>query len=553
MKINKLLVILSLGVITVSSSISSGFASSYSKVVKKQAIGSGSQTIYVLNLEDYIYEQNIEEGYDAPDLVVQFEEYAKSKGYTNAKVVYETTDTNETMYNELLTGKNSYDVMCTSDYMIQKMANENLLEPLDRSLIPNYTKYVSDDIGERLDNIELHIDNETKYVKDYSIGYMWGTLGLLFNPNFKTFVKRNIAHDEVIEDMRQWSTLWDDKYKRTISIKDSVRDTYATGLLYTYDEELKTLRESWLKGKISDEQYNAQLNAIFNRCDNENIAEIKNSLNLLKKNIFGLEVDSGKQDIVTGKIGINLAWSGDAVYSMNQAEDATQVGTNIQELWYALPETGANIWFDGWIMPKNKARSQAQYELVHLFLDFISHPDNAAQNMDYIGYTSFIGGDSVLDLVRKWYDKRVTIDEETGESTFNKTLFDDSWEKVDLSYFFNGTLDKYSIADGDAIFYSDCYLPLKDQTGNISAGRQFFCQYPDENTIKRCAVMEDYKEQNSAILRMWEDFKSDPLPLWALILFIVEIVLIVSALAFYLISKKMKKVLRNKRKETYKH
>ena len=114
------------------------------------------------------------------------------------------------------------------------------------------------------------------------------------------------------------------------------------------------------------------------------------------EDIFGLEVDSGKQDIVTGKIGINFAWSGDAVYSMEQAEEEKEL-----ELYYSIPNTGSNIWMDAWCMPKSDQRSQAQRELAELFLDFLSIPEYTAQNMSYTGYTPFTAGNEILDLTRE--------------------------------------------------------------------------------------------------------------------------------------------------------
>lgn len=164
------------------------FVSTPSEAFASDDIKSGSQTIRIINVEDYIYEQDVESGYDKEDLIIQFEKYAKEKGYKNAHVIYESTDTNETMYNELLTGKNSYDLMCPSDYMIQKLIREGLLAKLDRTKIPNYTKYASKYVASRLDNIQV----KDEFVKDYAVGYMWGTLGILFNPNFSTFSKRNM-------------------------------------------------------------------------------------------------------------------------------------------------------------------------------------------------------------------------------------------------------------------------------------------------------------------------------------------------------------------------
>lgn len=582
----------------------------------RNAVGTGSQVLRVLNMEDYIYEQDIEGGYDAKDLVEQFEDYARELGYNNVSVVYDTTDTNETLYSELQTGKAFYDVICPSDYMCQKLGTDDLLYKLtdeDKEMIPNYfgeESKASTRIKGTLDAIEFH-NNKTdsdEVLGDYAVGYMWGTLGMLFNPTYKTFEKRDLEPETVIEDMQTWDSLWDSKYKNTFSIKDSMRDTYAVGILKTYEEEFQAAQDKYLEDD-NLEAYAAAMDEIFNRCDQHAADEVKPVLNALKNNSFGLEVDSGKQDICTGKIGLNLAWSGDAVYSMDQAEDPEQV-TNPFELCYSVPEIGSNVWFDAWVIPNTK-RSEAQKELALLFLDFICDPENVAQNMDYIGYTSFIGGDAVLELVRDWYDVRASYlevtDEEDEEISYpvcyrdgeevveidysdfladprplNEELFYvdgegeehlfldpmaeegeeaealkyndlaealEDYEEVDLTYFFDGTLDEYE--DEDMFFYSDCYLPYENEDGtqNISVGRQFFCQYPSLETINRCAVMRDYGENNKIIMKMWEDFKSDSLPAWAVALFIVEGVGIVGGVAFYFISRKIKLDIRHKRRE----
>jgi hypothetical protein len=128
-------------------------------------------------------------------------------------------------------------------------------------------------------------------------------------------------------------------------------------------------------------------------------------------------------------------------------------------------------------------------------------------------------------------------------------------ESVDLSYFFKDTLDEYVIDDGDAIFYSDCYLPFtyEDEEGNeqhnISVGRQFFCQYPDEETLNRCAVMKDYGENNKYVMKMWENFKSNTLPTWATTLFIIIIAGAVALVAYFVINSLIKKSLKKKRIE----
>ena len=571
----------------------------------------GSCVLRVLNWEDYIYEQDIDEGYDAPDLVDQFVDYIEENypQYSGVKVVYDTTDTNETMFNELQTGKSHYDLICPSDYMIQKLISQNLLEKMDRQKLPNYQRFVSNFMKDRLDTItatrKLEDGTEVEEkLEDYVAGYMWGTLGLLFNPEFPAFVERGLSKEEVIEDMSSYSALWDKKYKGTISVKDSMRDTYAIGVLETYKDELRAARDLYLTDSNNPEAvstYNHTVSEIMNRCDDETISKVVANLGTLKENVYGLEVDSGKQDIVTKKIGINFAWSGDASYSIYQAHDEEQVSETF-DLLYSVPELGSNIWFDGWVIPKDETRSSEQYELAHLFVDFLSTPESAAQNTDYIGYTSFIGGDAIVDYVRDcydnrtdfvyygeeylslfyedpitneevevWYDSFFNINDKNSlydavelyyydendnkvyiKETYNERLvLKDEWEPVDLKYFFEGTLNEYSLENGDHIFYSDDYLPFTNSDGskNISVGGHFFCALPSEDTMMRCAVMRDFGQNNGKILQMWENFKSDPLPLWAVILFIVEGVIGITAVGYLLLNKVIKQSLRRKRKK----
>lgn len=638
--------------------------------------------IRVLNSEDYIYLNDPDNGYDEPDLIDQFAKYIAdddelSAKYGKVQVVYDTADTMENIYSEMLTGKTSYDLICASDYIVAKMARYDLIKKVDKDLIPNYfgtDGKASQALTERLDNIVITKDGENSPLSDYTVGYMWGTLGLLFNPSYYNNNKEGYSVDEIIEDMADISILWDKKYNNSISIKDSMRDTFAFGLMKAYDEMYKdkdgnehdgfrAMRDKYYVdgGYGSDpataySAYNSEFSELFNYVISENaipqnvINDVVKELNTLKKNIFGLEVDSGKQDIVTGKIGINMAWSGDAVYAMDQAEDPEQV-TTPHELFYSVPETGSNLWMDCWVAPKLKNQSTLQWELAHEFLNYLCDPSIAAKNMDYTGYTSFIAGDDIVDLVRDWYDPRtdevyfidedetyydlyavkddvseVTADvlndgtqsklidyedvisndgssghddsldswklfyvetendEETGEIneilTCEELLLEDSedqktygdltifdtatdeegellYEAVDLTYFFDGTLDEY--ADRDMVFYSDDYCAFAHEyqedggIREICVGRQFYTQYPDRETLARCAVMQDYakgdQDLNPLIMKMWENFKSDSLPVWAIILFIVLVVLIAVGCLYFFLSKYLNKKLRKKRKQ----
>lgn len=575
----------------------------------------GSQTLRLLNWEDYIYLNDEENGYTSEDLVVQFENYVKENypQFSEVSVVYSTTDTNETMLNELATGKAHYDLICPSDYGIQRLMRENSLvkiKPRMEALgLDNYSKYGSKRMTSALNEISAinDVTGEMEYLGEYTVGYMWGTLGIIFNPEYDLY--SDIDPYEMIYDMSDYSNLWSDKYYGGISLKDSIRDTYFVGLAETYKEELLEQLELYQSSQIDADTYNENISEILNRCDDETLNLVKEELLNLKNNIFGLEVDSGKQDIVTGTIGINLAWSGDSVYSMDLADEYNENQGYEPEvgLCYSVPYTGANIWFDGWCMPKDDTRSQAQEYLALLFLDFISDPVNASQNTDYIGYTSFIGGDAILDLMKDWYDIRTNYiyyyDEETDEyydvyyydendeqiyiwyddfhkegenllennpllyyededgeheylteegkqATYNDYLvIDPEWEEVDLSYFFNDTLEEYE-NNVDTIFYSDCYLPFEyNEEENICVGRQFFCQFPDEETINRCVIMADFGDQNDAVRIMWEDFKANDIQPWVIVLFVIEIVLLVGFILFLIIRNNISHHLRKARRK----
>lgn len=584
----------------------------------KRVIEDGDQTLRILNWEDYIYLNDPLNGYFEEDMVEQFKQYAKEYGYENVEVVYSTTDTVETMLNELETGKAHYDLICPSDYGIQKLMQNDMLVDLrtlmDGYDLHNYDNYVSRKIQSYIEGLTA-VNDSSKKVSQYAYGYMWGTLGLLFNPEYDLYKANNISPNKVITDMMDYDILWNEEYNGSISLKDSIRDTYFVGLAKAKKNELVNLMSEYENKIITGDEYNARINNMLNDASDEAIALVKDELIDVKKNIFGLEVDSGKQDIVKGTIGINLAWSGDCVYSMDLADEYNEeVGIDTEfGICYSLPETGANIWFDGWCMPKDN-RSEAQKHLACLFIDFMSDPLNAAKNTDYIGYTPFIAGDEVLDLMRDWYDVRTEliyyyddstertyesdddrylslfyIDPISGEEvevwyndvheesnndpkydsvnlyyeldgiktnliiddeimTYNNYLIMDfnEYETVDLSYFFNESLTEY-LDDIDTIFYSDCYLPFSyiDEDGNeqqnLCVGRQFFAQFPSEETMYRCVMMRDFGEQNDKVRIMWEDFKANTLEPWQFIVFFSIVGILVTAFIFSNIQKYIKK------------
>ncbi len=464
----------------------------------------------VCNWEDYIFD---DEETDYIDMCVRFEDYMREKGY-NVTVTYSTFGTNENLYNDLkIANGYLYDVVCPSDYMIEKMAREGMLTKLteidesfktdsvySRNASPYIKRIFEEDITWEEGDSEVTLG-------DYAAGYMWGTMGYVYR-----LVERVPT---IAEDMLDWTSIWDSAYRHRVTIKDSVRDSYFVGIAYVYKDELETLKRDFDEGRVSFSEYKTTLTEIFNRTDKETVDKVEEALSSLKDNLFGFEVDSGKTDIVTGKIDVYFAWSGDAVYAMDEAES-----DNV-ELYYAVPMQGSNVFFDGWCIPEKAQQKEVALE----FINFLAYPDNAIDNMEYIGYTTSIAGEN--DEILEWAIDTYELETEEPE--------EEGYYEADLSYFFHG----------DAVVYTDI------------RGRQFETQFPTEDIIERCVFMHYFDvETNERINLMWENIKGFTLPLWAMILIIVAIVLLIVAYLLFKFRDKLFKrkdfVVKKEKKSKYK-
>ena len=410
--------------------------------------------LVVYNWDDYIYDGTDDDGNIVEKSVVKrFEEYYKEQHDLVLKVEYRTFKTPEEMYGKIKAGSIKPDLICPSDYMIQKMANEGRLEKFSYTestgkygaSLKNFEDYGSPFIKERFQNAKLKDGNS---FLTYAVPYFWGTMGFTYDPEYFT------------EGLDSWECLWskEEKYQKQFSLKDSMRDTYVTAIFHVYKDEIDALDEN-------AENYNEQLTAIFNRCDDETIAKVEAALKEAKKTTVNtFEVDEGKDEIVKGTYHANLAWSGDAIYAMDSAE----LNQPAKYLNYALPEEGSNVWFDGWCMPKG-----ANVELAEEFVNFISTPEIASLNMGYVGYTSPIVGDEVWDYVLDTYEA-----DDDVETTY----------EVDLSFYFG----KEAIIEIDV----------------EEAGRQFDAQYPTEEVLKKCCMMNDFGDQTKKVEEMWVRVKA---------------------------------------------
>ena len=476
----------------------------------------------VYNWEDYISEptQN-EDGTvedDYVDLIAEFETAYFEETGTRVRVEYSTFGTNENMYNELKINPGSYDLVCPSDYMIMKMISEDMVEKFSEDFLSssNYANYASPYIKELFEANYATVNGENHYWSDYSVPYMWGTMGYVYNPELS---------ETVGEDLSSWAGLWNADYSSVATIKDSVRDSYFLGVAVAYRDELLQLKEQYgidENTRLDDPNYtayNEEVTKIMNRTDEGTLERTKDALIQLKENLYGFEVDSGKQDMVAGRISINFAWSGDAVYTMDDAEPYTDENGTYHDgiyLNYIVPEECSNIWFDGWVMPKG-----ANTELAEAFIDFLSAPENAVANMNYIGYTSSIAGDAVFEEMIDWYDESADPDNRGFDEDGN------ALEPYDLNYFFGGTGN-----------YDDYTVYVSED----SLHRQLYAQYPTEEVLVRSAIMQHFDDEtNAAVNEMWEEVKGLPIPVWAyVVIAVIAAGIIVIALSY---------VYKGKRKE----
>lgn len=396
----------------------------------------------------------IDGGDENSELLREFEAWYEEQTGESIRVEYSVADDNETLYMMLKMG-DSFDLVCPSEYMIMKLADEDRLltypkEFFDPSIDGNYyAQYASPFIKETFESNVISEKNSNTWA-DYAAGYMWGTTGFVFNPEFVN-----------AEDVKSWNAFKNPTYKNKITAKNNVRDTYFAGLGVHYESTILALNERYAKGEIEKSAYKAELSRLMNDTDENTMSAVKEILQSVTSNLYGFETDEGKNDTIAGKVTINFQWSGDAVYIMDEAEEAGTI------LHYSIPESVSNLWFDGWVMPKSCANQKAAM----MFVNFLSLPENAVRNMNYIGYTSCIGGEDVFNEMIDWYGT-----DETDETAV----------EYSLDYFFG---------EGHTILTSQEQLT-----------RQLFAQYPDEKTIDRCVAMQYFdRDENSRANNMWND------------------------------------------------
>ena len=418
----------------------------------EQQGGSDENILRVASWDEYI-DMGGEDSYysaDSRPLYEEFEDWYKATYGKTIKVEYIALQDNETMYSKIKMG-DSYDLLCPSEYMIMKLAAEDKLKPFPKSFFDAkqthnyYAKNVSPYIKSVFEKGKLA---NGKSWSDYAAGYMWGSTGFVFNPEK---IDREV--------MTSWNCVTSEACERKITAKDNVRDSYFMGLGMYYEAELLALKAKYESGGISNAEYTSTLARYMNDTSVETMGKVKKHLEAMRKNLYGLETDEGKLEVISGRLDASFQWSGDAVFIIDEAEG------NDLALEYSIPESASNLWFDGWVMMKDANEHAAM-----AFVNFLSMPQNVVRNMYYIGYTSCIAGEEVFEYVCDAYS------DDEGAVTY------------DLSYFF-----------GEGHSFT---------TSTEQTRRQLFAQYPTAETIDRLVVMGYFDAKtNERANRMWNNIK----------------------------------------------
>lgn len=268
--------------------------------------------VYVYNWGEYL----------DPETLEMFEEE------TGIHVIYDEFDTNESMYPKVSAGSSAYDVICPSDYMVQKMIENDLLQELNYDNLPNAKKNIGAQYFEQANNFDPG--------NKYCIPYCWGTVGILYNTKM------------VDEPITSWSDLWNEKYTDNILMQDSVRDAFMVALK--------------LKGYS------------MNSLNEQELQEAKDLLIAQRPLVQAYVIDQVRDKMIGNEAAIGVIYSGEAIFTQRENPD----------LEYVIPKEGTNVWIDGWVIPKNAPNK----ENAEKFIDFMCRGDIALMNFDYITYST---------------------------------------------------------------------------------------------------------------------------------------------------------------------
>lgn len=481
--------------------------------------GGGADTLVIYNWEDYI----------DTGLLDEFADYYRKVTGRSLSITYSTFDTNETMLTQVMRGETAVDVVCPSEYAIERLMRADLLAdqkelvaeyseqyPDAFSNLNNVNQTVLDKIGETFG--EMEIGGEVRDMCDYMVPYMWGTLGLLYNT-------RVISEEELEE--YGWRMLWNEsnnpELENMILMKDSVRDSYAAVVFYMEESGRLPDGVSETYGKPFKE---LTANELINCTDKALLDAAEKLLTEQRERISGYEVDFGKDDMINEIVYLDLAWSGDALWAIEESEYYED--TDTYQLGYYVPEK-SNIWYDGWAILESSDSKLAAM----MFIDYMCRPDSGARNIGYIGYTSAVdqelmrydygAAQALLDVEYLWYanaEECKVYDDGKGKMIFRYEwvkgeeyyldLYGEDVKDVNEKMLIPLSLDTdedgyYLLPDGmkDSYPLDKDYIVCPD---SISLFYYDEGRYPE--ITDNLGVMRDYGAANEDVVNMWQRAKA---------------------------------------------
>jgi len=417
----------------------------------KESDASREKILKIYNWSDYIDEK----------LLKEFPKWYKEQTGEDVKIMYQVFDMPEVMYTKVALGHEDFDLVCPTQYLIERMMKYKMLQPINRNFgkTKNYLGNISPFLRNRMDAFSV----PGMKAEDYMVPYMWSTSGILYNT-------KHISKEEV----ESWACLWNPKNKGEILMKDHYWDVYNMAAIHGFYPDI-------VSGKRTSYQ-------VSNDHTDEDIAMVEKQLKLLRPNLAGWEADFGKEMMTKGRIWMDYAWSGDAVWAINEA-----AGVNVK-LDYVVPLEGSNFSFDGWVIPKYARNVKA----ASYFLNYLCQPEIALRNMDVSGYTSAVATPEIAQA--------------KVDTTLPQT--------VNLSYFFGPGNDSLRIN------------PI---------------QYPDSSVVSRCVLLHDFLDKNDAVLEMWSRVKGDSLNKGMAIMILGSFILLATWLIYRRVARYKSKRRRLKR------
>lgn len=426
------------------------------------------QVLKVYNWSDYIDESVIED----------FEAWYEEQTGEPVKVIYQTFDINETMLSKIKMGKEDFDVVCPSDYIIEQMLQEDLLIPLEiDETFPDSLNYVSQYLSPYIRSMFDKFEGGGKNANDYAVSYMWGTTGILYN-----------AHYVSDEEAASWDVIRNPKFRNRIFIKDSARDVYSQIILKVKEEELSAIEDPAAR--------QAAMDSLMNYTSDADLEAVAAYLREVKQYVAGWEADFGKDQMVQEIGWIDLTWSGDAVWAI---EEAAEANPRVDLRW-ALPEEGFTVWFDGWVIPKYAKNVKA----ARYWINFMSRPDVVIRNVDATGYVSSSAAPEVMEYFR------LDAEEEEEEEDSTDEPLNDEGEETPVE-----------VGDGDDVIPSEAEESEEEEEEYEYIDVSYFFTpadtavaldpvlYPRREDIERSTLEHFWGPKTKDLIEMWSRVKGD--------------------------------------------